>query len=218
MKTSLSVALISTLLILVAFVNFWKLNAAENGRPIMRCKEKTLIVKLGDLRFEVPRASSSVRLENKKTLNSLDRETAELPCSQSEISAQAVMITKKIDFQMIDLNDAQRVMGKYKIARDLLKHSKIQNLPNGIKFFSYKEMEYFFLPQDKAPTYDGSPVVLECTKNNESNDLTSSCWALFTDLDGLLISYRFARKYYKPENYLNAHLERVEILSSMKLK
>lgn len=221
MKTNLSVILISSLLILVGFIDFGKLNAAENGRSTMHCKKKTLIVKLGDLRFEVPRASTSVRLENKETLHSLDRETPELLCSQNEISAVAVD-TDKIKFQLVDLSDSERVKGRFKFAKNLYESanakSEIQNLANKTQFFSYKETDYYFFPKEIAETYDGSPVVLECIKNTGPDDLTSFCSTLFTEKNGLLVGYRFFRKDHTPEEYLDVHLSKIALLKSMEIK
>lgn len=231
-----SIALILAVLFISFFsIHFSPANASTEEKDAHtsyfqreRCENRKIEIKINNETFHVMRYElEGITLEEGVEVYNPRRADPAMSCSITQVDAIAFRVDKISVRDVRSLSDVKFRLGTYLWIKEKVDHAlasqSVESFPNGTKYFQNASQDIYVLPKDVAPTLDGSPVVMKCTKSSRptsDGELHSSnfCDVSFSKANGLLLKYRFIRKKYRPEEYLNVHLERLAYLEALKLK
>lgn len=99
---------------------------------------------------------------------------------------------------------------------DAYKNGKVQTLQTGIvKIANQGVGDLFILPIEKAPTGDGKPVVLDCSRDLPGRIKIASCMTIYMHRSGLMHRYSFRRSDFPTDNFLDAHARKIKCIEQM---
>lgn len=190
--------------------------------PHKHCPEGAkMVAEIDGTKFSVPRWYTIFRMENGDQLGDFNVERPDFSCEQNFLPSVRQIVTAR--FNVGKINDPlDKYLTTYREVKkeiDAAKsEKKIVTLPSGIQKINHwnKIWEIYILPNEKAPTKNGEPVVMICdVKRPAPSHIFDHCRVKYVHPSGLHLEYVFLLTDYEDYNFIDADKAQREKFDTM---